>query len=179
METLLCCPLARTEIVFGKFLMVLTCSLSAVALACISLAASLHFVGIGGGAANLGLSHIDPLGIAGILLLVLPVSVLFSAIMFTVGLWARSHREALSYLQPMMILIILPAIIGMMPGIELNPRLALIPILNVSLASREMLIGVWHWPELSLIFASTTLYASLALAIAVRMFNREEVIFRT
>ena len=179
METLLCCPLARTEIVFGKFLMVLTSSLAAVALACISLAASLHFGSIGNGVADLGLSHIDPAGIAGILVLVLPVSMLFSAAMFTIGLWARSHREALSYLQPMMLIIILPAMAGMMPGIELNTKLALVPILNVSLASREMLTGVWHWPELSLIFASTTIYAAAALAIAVRMFNREAVIFRT
>jgi sodium transport system permease protein len=78
----------------------------------------------------------------------------------------------------MMFVIVLPAVIGMMPGIELNTRLALVPILNISLASREMLTGVWHWPELALIFASTTAYASAALAVGVRMFGRESVVFR-
>lgn len=65
------------------------------------------------------------------------------------------------------------------PGIELNARYALVPILNVSLACREMLSGVWHWHYLVLIFASLSAYAAIALAVAVRMFNREAVIFRT
>ncbi len=178
METLLCSPVGRTDIVLGKFLMVLTSSLAAVALACLSLAFSLRFGGIGKGAAELGLTHVDPAGVAGTLVLILPVAVFFSAAMFTLGLCARNHREALSYLQPLMFVIVLPAVIGMMPGIELNTRLALVPILNISLASREMLTGAWHWPELALIFASTTAYASAALAVAVRMFGRESVVFR-
>jgi sodium transport system permease protein len=179
METLLCCPLARIDIVLGKFLMILTCSLAAVAVACCSLAASLRFGSFGSNTADLGLTHVDPAGIAGVLALVLPVAVLFSAIMFTLGLWARNHREALSYLQPLMLIITLPVVIGILPGIELNTRLALVPILNVSLASREMLSGVWHWRELSLIFLSMTAYAAAALAVAARMFNRETVVFRT
>ena len=66
----------------------------------------------------------------------------------------------------------------MMPGIELNARLALIPILNVSLASKELVSGVWHWDYLALIFGSTCTYAAIALGLAVKMFNREDVIFR-
>jgi sodium transport system permease protein len=78
----------------------------------------------------------------------------------------------------MMIVVIMPAVIGMMPGIDLNARLALVPLLNISLACKEMLSGVWHWNYLALIFGSTCLYAGVALALAVRMFNREDVIFR-
>lgn len=66
----------------------------------------------------------------------------------------------------------------MLPGIELNAKLALIPILNVSLVSKELVSGVWHWNYIALIFGSTCVYAGVALALAVRMFNREDVIFR-
>jgi sodium transport system permease protein len=79
---------------------------------------------------------------------------------------------------PLIFLVVVPAIIGMLPGIELNSGLALVPILNISLVSREMLSGVWHWPYIAVIFASTALYAGVALALAVRMFRREDVIFR-
>jgi sodium transport system permease protein len=41
-----------------------------------------------------------------------------------------------------------------------------------------MLSGVWHWNYIALIFASSCVYAGVALALAVRMFNREDVIFR-
>lgn len=183
METLLCSPLARLEIVLGKFFMVLSCSLAAVVLSCFSLFISFRLGGpnasTGSNAVALGLTHVDPAGMAGVLVMILPVAVLFSAVVLTLGLWARSTREAMSYVAPMMLIIIVPAVIGMLPGIDLNARYALVPILNLSLACREILSGEWHWPFLVIIFASMSAYAAIALAVAVRMFNREAVIFRT
>ncbi|MSU64699.1 MAG: hypothetical protein EXS38_01040 [Opitutus sp.] len=82
-------------------------------------------------------------------------------------------------MSPLVVLILLPAVVGLLPGVELNARLALVPILNVSLVSKELVSGVWHWNYLALIFGSTCVYAAGALALAVRMFNREDVIFRT
>ena len=52
------------------------------------------------------------------------------------------------------------------------------PILNLSLVCKEMLSGVWHWNYIAIIFGSSCVYAAAALALAVRMFNREDVIFR-
>jgi sodium transport system permease protein len=127
----------------------------------------------------LGLTHVDPAGVVGVLVLILPVAVLISSVLVTLGVWARNHREALTYMQPFMFVILVPAVIGMMPGIELNAGYSLVPILNLALACRELLSGVWHWNYLVLIFVSLSAYAAIALAIAVRMFNRESVIFRT
>ena len=67
---------------------------------------------------------------------------------------------------------------GLLPGIDLNARLALVPLLNLSLVCKEMLSGVWHWGYIALIFGSSCLYAAAALGLAVRMFSREEVLFR-
>lgn len=180
METLLCSPLARTEIVLGKFLMVLTCSCASVVLACISMFLSFQLGGpkTASGAAALGLTHVDPAGMVGVLVMILPVAVLFSALLLTLGLWARNAREAMSYIGPLMFLVVVPAAVGLLPGIDLNARYALVPILNLSLACHEMLTGVWHWHYLALIFASMSVYAAAALALAVRMFNREAVVFR-
>jgi sodium transport system permease protein len=181
METLLCSPLARLEIVLGKFFMVLSCSLAAVVLSCLSLFISFQLGGpkTATGAAAMGLTHVDPAGMVGVLVMILPVAVLFSSGVLTLGLWARSTREAMSYVAPLMFLIIGPAVVGMLPGIDLNAKYALVPILNLSLACREMLSGEWHWPYLALIFASMSVYAGIALTVAVRMFNREAVVFRT
>jgi sodium transport system permease protein len=180
METLLCSPVARTEIVLGKFLMVLTCSCAAVIMSCISMFLSFQLGGpkTASGAAALGFTHADPAGMVGVLVMILPVAVLFSALLFTLGLWARNAREAMTYIGPLMFVILLPAIIGMLPGIDLNARYALVPVLNLSLVCRELLSGVWHWHYLALIFVSMSVYAAAALALAVRMFNRESVVFR-
>jgi sodium transport system permease protein len=182
METLLCSPATRTEIVLGKFLTVLTGSLASVVLSLISMAATAGLVGsaMGPMAATHGMPaiSIDPLGILGVLVMVLPVAVLFSAVIFAVCLFAKSFKEAQSYLTPIMILVILPAIAGILPGVELNLRLAMVPLLNISLVSKEMLSGVWHWGYIAVIFGSTVAYAAAALSAAVWMFRREDVIFR-
>lgn len=193
METLLCSPVARVDIVLGKFLMVLTGSLSSMGFMLVSMGTTAFIGGsmmMGGGVAKAAqaapanpavasmIPVIDPLGLLGVLAMVLPVAVLFSAVAFTVALFAKSYKEAQSYLAPMMIVIIMPAVIGMLPGIELNARLALVPLLNLSLVCKEMLSGVWHWNYIAIIFGSSCVYAAVALALAVRMFKREDVIFR-
>jgi sodium transport system permease protein len=190
METLLCSPAARGDIVVGKFLMVLTASISTMVLSLISMA--LTFI-LGGSyfAAGAGASKgavaasaggiipvIDPMGVLGAFGMILPVAVLFSAVIFTVALFAKSYKEAQSYVAPMIFVVLLPAMIGIAPGIELNFGLSLVPILNLSLVCKEMLSGVWHWNYIVIIFASSCLYAAGALWLAMRMFNREDVIFR-
>jgi sodium transport system permease protein len=121
---------------------------------------------------------IDPMGLVGVLFMILPIAVLFSAVIFTVSLFAKSYKEAQSYVAPMIFVVIMPAVVGMLPGIDLNVRLALVPILNLSLVCKEMLSGIWHWNYIGIIFGSSCVYAAIALVLAVKMFNREDVIFR-
>jgi len=125
------------------------------------------------------LPTIDPLGLLAVVAMVLPVAVLFAAVLLTIALFAKNYKEAQSYVSPLIIVIILPAMMAMLPGVELNTRLALVPILNISLVSKELVSGVWHWHYLALIFGSSCLYAAAALALCVRMFNRESVLFRS
>ena len=196
METLLCSPVARLDLVLGKFLLVLTGSLASMFFVVASMAGSALvggalFLGTSGaaaagalppGAAAAGagsLPTIDPLGLVGVFAMVLPVAVLFSAVALTVSLFAKSYKEAQSYLGPLIIVVLLPGMIAALPGTELTARTALIPLLNLSLVCKEMLSGSWPWGYIALIFGSSSLYAAGALALAVRMFNREDVLFRS
>lgn len=193
METLLCSPVGRVDIVVGKFLTILTASVATVACAVLSMGITFtlgvpllarQIAGGSGAEATRMVERIesmitlDPVGLVAVVAMVLPMLILFAAGMFTISLFAKSFKEAQSYVSPLFIVILMPAMIGTLPGVELNARLALVPILNVSLASRELVSGVWQWHYLALIFASTCIYAVAALALAVRMFKREDVIFR-
>ncbi|MDR0351934.1 MAG: ABC transporter permease [Opitutaceae bacterium] len=183
METILCSPVGRTELVLGKFLLVLMASLATVACSLGSMlataqAGSALLTGKALGAAG-GLPAVSWPGVLGVCALVLPLAVLFSAILLAISLFARSHKEAQSYASPLIFIVILPAVGAVLPGVELNAKLALVPILNVALAGKEMVAGQFPAGMLALIFGSTSLYAAAALALAVRMFNRESVLFRT
>jgi len=193
LETLLCSPVGRTEIVLGKFFVVLTAALATVVLASLStlvtfsvsafvLAKSAATGAAGAAAATMTrttLPSIDPVGFLVSLAMVVPIAILFAAGLLTLSLFAKSYKEAQSYVSPLIVVIILPAMVALFPGVELNLQLALVPILNVSLVCKELVSGVFHWHYLVLIFVSTCLYAGIALALAVRMFNRESVLFRT
>lgn len=183
-ETILASPVRRTELVAGKFLMVLSASLATAVFSLASFAITFSlpwkfvkdFTRLGRGGMPFVISA---KGAAAVFLMVLPLAVLFSAGLLAISLLARSYKEAQSYVSPLMIVVILPAISAMLPGVELNARLALIPILNVSLVSKEILSGNYPWGMIGLIFGSSCLYAAAAFFIAVRTFQRESVLFRT
>jgi len=184
METILCCPVGRTDLVLGKFLMVLTASVGTVVLSLLSMGATLQLAKrvLAGSAPREALQNIATIdigGLAGVFLMLLPVAVMLSAALLMVGLFSKSFREAQSYCGPLMLVVIVPAITAMLPGVDLNASLAVVPLMNVSLVCKEMIAGTWHWNYILLIFGSACLYATAALAAAVWMFHREEVLFRS
>jgi sodium transport system permease protein len=184
METILCCPVGRTDLVLGKFLMVLTASVGTVVLSLLSMGATLQLAKrvLAGSAPREALQNIATIdigGLAGVFLMLLPVAVMLSAALLMVGLFSKSFREAQSYCGPLMLVVIVPAITAMLPGVDLNASLAVVPLMNVSLVCKEMIAGTWHWNYILLIFGSACLYAAAALAAAVWMFHREEVLFRS
>jgi len=182
-ETILASPIARSELVLGKFLTVLTASVATAMLSLGSLAGSFLLApkaferrGLGDSPLEMTLSAT---GVAVVLLMVLPLAVMFASALLAIALLARSFKEAQSYISPLMIVVILPAVASLLPGIELDMRLALIPILNVSLVSKEILTGNYPWNFILLIFFSSCVYAAAAVFIAIRTFHRESVLFRT
>lgn len=191
METLMCSPTSRINIVFGKFLTVLTASVATMVFSLISMAGTALIGGFmfAGKAAALQstaaksasagfMPVIDPAGMLGVFAMVAPVAIFFAALLLTVSLFAKSYKEAQSYVGPLLLVAIIPAVFGLLPGIELSAKTALIPILNLSLVCKEMLSGTWNWPFIGLIFGSSCLYAAIGLAVCVKMFNREDVMFR-
>ena len=82
-------------------------------------------------------------------------------------------------LAPLLTVVILPAVVSLLPGVDLNAPLSLVPVLNTSLVSKEIVAGTYHWNYIALIFASSCAYAAAALWVAVKLFQREDVLFRT
>jgi sodium transport system permease protein len=181
METILSSPVSRLDLVLGKFLLVFSASLTTAILSVTSMGLSFAYMGhalaktSGAGIhMNLGLTSV-----VAVFLMALPLSVLFSAVLMTVALFAKTYKEAQSYLTPMTFIVVIPAVASVLPGVELTPKLALIPILNTSLVCKEIITGTYHWGSIATIFASTCVYAAVAIFVAVKIFQRESVLFRS
>ena len=79
---------------------------------------------------------------------------------------------------PLNIVIIVPAALGLLPGVELDAVTAFIPVLNISLATKDILSGTITFPLLLEVYASLIALAGLSLYGCAKWFERENTIFR-
>jgi sodium transport system permease protein len=185
METILSSPVSRLDLVLGKFFLVLSAALATASLSVLSMGVSFslirHFGGSAGarGEAVQLLFQLGPQAVLSVFLMALPLAVLFSAVLMTIALFAKTYKEAQSYLTPMTFLVVIPAVASLLPGVELTPKLALVPILSTSLVCKEIMTGTYHWGSMALIFGSSCVYGAAAIFIAVKTFQRESVLFRS
>ncbi|GBE29235.1 MAG TPA: ABC transporter permease [Bacteroidetes bacterium] len=180
LETLLASPASRLEIVFGKFFAVFTTSVTSGVLSVLSLMVAVVY-----GASWLGASvgtelnvQMDAGAFLGALAMMLPLAALFSSILLTVCVFAKSTREAQSYVQPLVFLLILPAMMSMMPGSESTMSSAWTPVVNVSLAVESLLTGQSDPAFIGITLLSTTIYAMLGIMLTARVFQKETALFR-
>ncbi len=180
-ETILASPVSRLDLVLGKFLMVFTASIvtAVVSLTSFALTITLPFLAARDIAKKSQIPFdISVTGVAAVVLMMLPLAVMFAAGLMTIALWSKTTKEAHSYASPLMLVVLMPAMAAMVPGFDLNAKLALVPVLNVSLVSKEVLTGNYPWLLMGLVFASSCAYATAALSLAVAAFKHESVLFR-
>ena len=178
-ETLLISPAGRLEILLGKFCVIsLSGFLSAIS-GIIGLLVGLQFM------TELPMeiittmkSIIEIKTIALILSLIVPVSIFFSAVLLSISFYAKSFKEAQSLVTPINILILFPALIGLIPGVELTWKTALIPIVNIALVTKEIIAETVSSFLLLEVYGSMIILAVVGLFFTRWWFNREEVIFR-
>lgn len=178
LETLLLSPASRTEIALGKFLVILTTSLCAALLGLLSLAFSFWVLVPPEFLDKLNLD-VGPANFVAIMFLAVPPAAIFASIFLAVSIYARSFKEAQNYMTPIGLIVFLPVVAALLPGVELNWKLSLVPLVNISLLMKELLKNTIPWGYYSLTFASTALLAALSVALCVWMFKREEVLFRS
>jgi sodium transport system permease protein len=180
LETLLICPISRVSIVLGKFLTVLTTGLVGALITVGSFGIWGAIIGSLGGMAVVqeAMSAIAITELVLIFSLLLPISAVFAALLLAISIYARTFKEAQNYISPLSILIFLPLIAAMMPGVELNSKTALVPIMNVALAIKELIKGTADYAMLALIFGSTLVLATVAIGFCVHWFQQEKVLFR-
>ncbi len=185
LEPLLTTPVRRLDIVAGKLLAVSVTSITAIALALASLyVASAKFgkSGIFGLSANSDAISLTlaPEGIvvmfaAGVLL-----AVMFAPMELGISIFAKSYREAQSYLTPMYFVAFLPiVVVNIMTGMEPNTATFLIPGVNAVLLFKEVLLGTKNVAHILVTLASLAVCAAVATGISVKIFKREGVLFRT
>ena len=106
-------------------------------------------------------------------LLLIPLTVFFAGIMIPIAVYAKSFKEAQSIITPLNIVIVLPAMVGFFPGIELNAVTACIPVINVVLATKELIAETLNPGLLALSFTVMMALAVISVFISYKRFDKE------
>ena len=178
--TLLVSQLSRTEIVLGKFLTILTVSLVSSLLSAVGLLIGIRF--FGAGLAPVGTQATFSLGLSAfgwMLAVLLPLAVILAALVMIVGSFARSQKEASTYLMPIYMVIILVAMISMTGGITFSGARFLIPVANALYALQEIILGDLKTIHFVYTLAANVGFGGALIVASIRLFRREAVLFRS
>ncbi len=179
-ETLLSAPIERWKILVGKMMVIVLAGITTAILSFTGIFISLQLVAdIPKEIMDVALGILTPQFILALLAMLLPLVIFFAGLMIPATIYAKSFKEASSILTPMNFLVITPAVIGMMPGVELNVVTALIPVLNVVLCTKELIAGTVDWGLYALIIASLLALATAAVTLSFRRFGSEKSVLRS
>ena len=179
LATLLVSQLSRLEIVLGKYLTVITLSFTSMLLGLIGLSIAFLTPAYAFGELSLIKINLSLYSFFLFFLVLAPLVGLASSILLLVGIFARNNKEASTYVTPIYMGAIFLGMISLRQGTELSEVMFFIPILNNSVAFKELLMGVVDWGHILSTLFSNIVIALIALLFAARLFSRENVLFRS
>ncbi len=174
MESLMASPVPRFFVLLAKYVAVVTVALLTAIANLLAMFTTLWLGGLlplltGG---ETGFPWIAVLQILGLLVL---FSGFFSAVLLSLTSFARSFKEAQAYLIPVMLFSIGPAMLSLLPGVNLSGPLAVVPLINIVLLAREVLAGTVQPGAAGAAVLSTVGYAAAAIGIAAKLFGSDAV----
>lgn len=174
LEALLGLPCTRMELLFGKWLAVATITGAGVLLQVAGLLFAIGYLATS--------DVISAPSVSLTALLFLCLAVLLFAIMvvaFELALAMRSHsvKEAGSILGPAVLIILFPALFTQVINLDgIETFWFAIPVVNVLLALRELLMNRIVYSHVAVWLVSSTVYALAAAYYAARQFKREDIV---
>lgn len=179
LETLLLAPVPRGTIVLAKFLVLFTVGLTSAVLMVGSMATLLVVFGSSlDGVMAVLVRSIGLPDLAMVTLMLVPTAAIFASLLLSISIYAKSYKEAAGMITPLMLLVILPTLVAVLPGVELNWLWSMVPLTNVSLAMKELVKGTMDYRMFGVIMASTSIIAGALLLLCRWWFTRETVLFR-
>ena len=174
LETLLTTAARRSEIVAAKQLVIVTVALVITVIQIGNILAYITFKLI-----ELPPSWVieaPPAAIAALLLLFIPMAAFTASILLMLSAYAKSYKEAQLYFFPVYLLSWIPALAAVLPGVSLRSAIAVVPVANVSVAVREIMVGRFDWPMIIFVFLAMSLAAAWAGRLSAKMLAKESLI---
>lgn len=116
------------------------------------------------------------------LIMILPIlyTMVFGALQLAISIYAKSFKEAQTYLSPITIIaMILIYMVMMKDPKNIGMLYFNIPLTNGVCLMKEFLAGIYNYTHIAITFGWIIVYIVASISFARYMFSKEEVIFRT
>ncbi len=178
-ETLLTVPASRFKILGGKVLAIALVGLAAAIMGIIGLVVAARFLpDMPEELSGMLVSMVTPKFILMLFIMLVPLCFFFAGGLCALVVRAKSFKEAQSIVSPFMMVVIIPAAMAMMPGIELDWKTAFVPILNIALATKEIVAGTIQMPHYIAIVVSLVIVALIAMVTSYKAFSKEGMVIK-
>ncbi len=111
-----------------------------------------------------------------LLLLFIPVAAFVSSILLILSAYAKSYKEAQLYFFPVYLLSMVPPLAAVLPGISLRSAIVIVPLANISVAVREILVGRFDWPMIVVAFLAMSAASVWAIRVSGSLLSQERLI---
>jgi len=174
LESLLCTPAKRVELLYGKWVAVGVVAATSVLFQMVGLLFAVAFLMPSD---TFGIPSLSVWSVVSLLLSVLLFAIFVVAIELALAVRAHSVKEAGTVLGPFVIAFIIPAMFAQFVNLEgIEWWWFVAPIFNVCLAMREALLDITDLTHIVLWLSSSLFYAVLAVTWAAKQFKREDLV---
>lgn len=128
---------------------------------------------------SFGKVGMNVLDLLALLFVAILASVFFSSVNIMLGIYARSSKEAQAYFMPSLLVYLIPTFFTYTLDVnQINLPQLCIPVYNIICVIKEIMASSLNIVHLGVVTAWFAVYISLAYFVTIRLFKREDVIFR-
>ena len=179
-ETILTVPIDRWKILVGKIGVIVIVGMITTTLGFLGLFIGLQFIeAIPESILSVINGLLNPGFILTLMGMLFLLNIFFAGAMTPISLYARNFKEAQSTLAPLNIVVVIPAVLGMLPGFDLNPITAIVPVLNIVLSTKELIAGTMDPGLLAMVVGSLLVLAVVSVWISFKRFGSETNVLRS
>lgn len=180
LETILTLPVTNRQLIVSKFITVAVIGMVSALLNILSMGAITFYMykmmDMQADMGSFDLAKFIP-AIFVCILTVFAFSLFISAVAMCITSFAKSYKEANNYITPLMLVVMFVGYIGFIPNIELTQTMAMVPVANICLLIKNMLLFKVDYAAIAMVLLSNVAYAVIAIMFLSKIYDSEAILF--
>ena len=176
LETILTFPIARKELILGKYFSICISGIITMSIGVILSIISLFFVKNNFTIYDNVVFNITPITIVLTIIILIFYTLFISGLCIAIASFTKTFKEAQSALTPISLITCVPMFLSML-NINLNGILNFIPIVNHTIVINDILTGTINTNNILITIISSTIYIIILISLISKIYKSEKILF--